>query len=242
MKKTVLFLFLLITTLAQAQVIKVEPTTVTKSFPNENLSDATLQLQLYAKITNLTNQPISLKWTRMVVDQPLDWETQVCDNNACYVPLVSTNIDAAVGLNQPMVLAAGASHDIGLYVIPNGLAGKGTFQLIMAQASNPNTPIDTITFEVAVNLTTGINDISKGDIRVYPNPASDYFQLTNDSGIDNIVVYNLLGREVRSYRSIGQGQQYNLDGLPDGLYLVSLMDNRRGVLKTVRLNKRSFRP
>lgn len=242
MKKNVLFLFLLITSLAQAQVIKIEPTTVTRAFTNQNLSDPTLQLEQYAKVTNLTNQEIRLKWTRVIIDQPIDWDTQVCDNNACYIPSVSTNVDAAVGLNQPMVLAAGASFEIGLYVVPNGTSGRGSFQLIFAQASSPNTPLDTITFNTSVNTTTSTYDIAKSDIRVFPNPAIDYFELTEGSDLDRIVVYNLLGREVRSFRFAGNGQQYNLNGLPDGLYLLSMMDNRKGIVKTVRLNKRSFRP
>ncbi len=242
MKQFVLFLFLAITSLVQAQTIKIEPETVTKVYNNQNLNDPALQLQQYAKVTNLTNQELRLKWTRAIVDQPLDWDTQVCDNNACYIPIVSTNVDAAVGLNQPVVLAPGASYDMGLYVVPNGVAGQGTFKLIFALASSPNTAIDTITYNISVNQTTSNHDIEVGSIRVFPNPASDYFELTNDGAIDRLMVYNLLGREVRSYRSQGIGQQYSLQGLPDGLYLIALLNDKNSVVKTVRLNKRSFRP
>lgn len=242
MKQFILFFFLLINTLAQAQVIKIEPETVTQDFKNQNLADFSLQLQQYAKVTNVTNQEIRLRWTRVIIDQPLDWETQVCDNNACYIPRVSTNIDAAVGFSQPVVLKPDSSFNMGLYIVPNGASGKGSFQLIFALASNPNTPIDTVTFNTSVNATTSTHDLGKSNIRIFPNPAIDYFELTDDNDIDRIVVYNLLGREVRSFRSVGNGQQYNLNGLPDGLYLLSLMDNRKGIVKTVRLNKRSFRP
>lgn len=242
-KNLLLSLFLILTaTFVQAQVIKIEPTTVTKAFTNQNLSDPTLQLQTYAKVTNLTNQEIRLKWTRVIIDQPIDWDTQVCDNNLCYLPLVSSNIDAAIGLNQPVIIKRDTSFEIGLYVVPNGVPGKGKFQLVFALESSPNTPIDTITFDISVNQTTSTRDIAKSDIRVFPNPAFDYFELTEGTDVEQIIVYNLLGREVRSFRSIGNGQQYNLNGLPDGLYLLSLLDNRRGIVKTVRLNKRSFRP
>ena len=242
MKKNLLFLFLIITSFVQAQVIKIEPATVVQTLNNQNLSDPFLQLQFYAKVTNLTNQEVRLKWKRVVIDQPLDWDTQVCDNNLCYTPIVSSNIDAALGLNQPVLIKPDTSFEIGLYIVPNGASGKGKFQLIFSLVSTPDTPIDTVTFDISINQTTSTNNISKSDIRVFPNPAVNYFEVTTDSDIDRIVVYNLLGREVRAYRSFGIGQQYDLSGLPDGLYLVSLMDNRRGILKTVRLNKRSFRP
>ncbi len=242
MKKNILFLFLLFSVLAQAQMIKIEPETVTKVYTNQDLSDGSLQLQMYAKVSNLTGQNIQLKWTRVIVDQPIDWETQVCDNNLCYTPIVSSNVDASLPLNQPVIIKPDTSFEIGLYVVPNGAAGRGKFQLIFALASSPNTPIDTVTFDLSINQTTSTREIAKSDIRVFPNPAVDYFELTDGSDVDRIVVYNLLGREVRSFRSIGNGQQYNLSGLPDGLYLLSLLDNRRGIVKTVRLNKRSFRP
>lgn len=242
MKQFVLFLFLAVTTWTQAQTIKIEPKTVTKVYNNQNLSDPALQLQQYAKVTNVTNQEIRLKWTRVIVDQPLDWDTQVCDNNACYIPIVSTNVDAAVGLNQPVVLAPGASYEMGLYVVPNGVAGQGTFKLIFALASSPNTVLDTISYNISVNQTTSTNEIEVGNIRVFPNPASDYFELTNDEAIDRMMVYNLLGREVRSFRAQGVGQHYSLQGLPDGLYLIALLNDKKGVVKTVRLNKRSLRP
>lgn len=241
MKQFILFLFLIVTTLTQAQVIKIEPKTVTRAF-NENLSDPALQLQQYAKVTNLTNQEIRLKWTRVILDQPIAWDTQVCDNNACYIPSVSTNVDAAIGLNQPVVLAAGASFEMGLYVVPNNTSGKGSFQLIFALASNPGTPLDTITYNTSVNTTTSTHDINQADIKVFPNPASNYFEVSNSDYVEHILVYNLLGREVRSYHHINTGQQFQLEGLPDGLYLVSLIDERKGIVKTVRLNKRSFRP
>lgn len=241
MKQFVLFFFLIVTTLTQAQVIKIEPEIVNQAFTNQNLSDFTLQLQQYAKVTNVTKQEIRLRWTRIIIDQPLDWETQVCDNNACYIPRVSTNIDPSVGFSQPVVLKPDSSFNMGLYIVPNGAKGRGSFQLVLALANTPNTPIDTITFNTTVNATTSTNDIAKADIKVFPNPAANYFEVTSGDNLERVVLYNILGREVRSYRAFS-GQQYNLDGLPDGLYLVSLRDEQKGTIKTVRLNKRSFRP
>jgi hypothetical protein len=242
MKQIILFIFLIITAFAQAQVIKVEPETVAIDFKNQNLNDFGLQLQQSAKVTNLTKQEIRLRWTRVILNQPLAWETQVCDNNACYIPRVSTNIDAAAGFSQPVILKPDSSFNLGLYIVPNGAAGRGTFQLILALANAPNVPIDTLHFNTSVNLTTSTRDIARADIKVFPNPASDYFELTDNSDVDRIVLYNLLGREVRSFKGISNGEHYNLSGLPDGLYLVSLVENKRGIVKTVRLNKRSYRP
>lgn len=243
MKHLLLLIFLIFVqmSLAQAQMIKLEPETVTQTFANQDLSDPTLQLQTYAKVINLSGQKISLRWSRVIVDQPIDWETQVCDNSLCWLPHISSNIDAMTGANQPAVIEADTSFEIGLYVVPNGASGRGKFQLVFALASSPNTPIDTVTFDISVNQTTSTNDIALNDIRVFPNPAVDYFELNTVTNVDRLMVYNLLGREVRAYRTYS-GQQYNITGLPDGLYIVSLINDRKGVMKTIRLNKRSWRP
>lgn len=241
MKQFVLVIFLVTALSAQAQVIKIEPETVAADFKNQNLSDFTLQLQQHAKVTNLTKQEIRLRWTRVIVNQPLDWETQVCDNNACYIPRVSTNIDASVGFSQPVILKPDSSFNLGLYIVPNGAPGRGTFQLVLALAGSPNVPIDTITFNTSVNATTATNDIARADVKIFPNPAANYFEVNSGDDLDRVVLYNLLGREVRSYRAF-PGQEYTLEGLPDGLYLVSLKNEQKGIIKTIRLNKRSFRP
>ncbi len=235
-----IFLFLIQTMLAQS-VISIDPKVVNKSF-EVNLSDLTLDLEIHTKITNTTNQQVSLRWTRVVKSSPLEWDTQVCDNNACYLPHVSSNIDAALGLNQPFRLDAGKSFDLILHVLPNGTPGEGEFMLIYALASSPNTPIDTVRYSVTVrNRVSSTFDLSTLDIRVFPNPATNYFELSNTTGVDRVTVYNLIGREVRSY-DVYAGNQYNVEGLPDGMYLVSLISDRKGTLKTVRLHKRSFRP
>jgi hypothetical protein len=233
------FLFLQV---ARAQSpITIEPNPVTNEF-SEDLSDMFLDLESYATITNTTNETVSLRWTRVVQSTPTDWETQVCDNVACYLPQVSSNIDPELGLNAPFELEAGESFELIFHVLPYGTAGEGRFELIFALTSAPDAPIDTAFFEVNVveNTTTSTFDATNTSVRLYPNPTTDYFELTDATGIDRLVVYNLLGRAVRSFRAV-RGERYSLGGLPDGLYLVSLQ-NRDKALKTVRLNKRSWRP
>lgn len=241
MKHLLLLLSLIFTQIAlPAQVISLTPTPVDKAF-QVDLSDPTLDLELHVTVKNDTTTDILLKWTRIVKNAPLDWDTQVCDNNFCYLPHVNSNIDPALNLNEPFKLRAGESFDLIFHVLPNGTPGEGNFELVFALAEAPDTPIDTAIFNTTVNLTTSAFDLKNKDIRVFPNPATSYFELTDVNGVDQIKVYNMLGREVRSYRAYTR-QQYNVADLPDGLYLISLMNDRKGIVKTVRLNKRGWRP
>ncbi len=243
MKHFLPFIISLFVHVALAQpVMSLQPNPVNKTFAVD-LTDPTLDLELHATLKNETAQEIRLKWTRVVKNAPLDWDTQVCDNNFCYLPHINTNIDAALGLNEPVVLAPGESFNLIFHVLPNSTPGEGAFELVFALASAPNTPIDTAFYTIPVSaITTSARfDVRKSDIRVFPNPATDYFELTNSAGVDQLVIYNLLGRQVRNYRVNG-GQLYNVSDLPDGLYLVSMVSNRQGIVRTVRLNKRSWRP
>lgn len=241
MKHLLLLISLIFTQIAlPAQVISLTPTPVDKVF-QVDLTDPALDLELHVTVKNETNNKVGLKWTRVVKSAPLDWDTQVCDNNFCYLPHVNTNVDPALSLNEPFELEAGESFDLIFHVLPNGTPGEGNFELVFALTSAPDTPIDTAVFNTSVNLTTSAFDLKKSDIRVFPNPTTSYFELTDVNGVDRIKIYNVLGREVRTYRAY-TGQQYNVADLPDGLYLVSLMNDRKGIVKTVRLNKRQWRP
>jgi hypothetical protein len=76
---------------------------------------------------------------------------------------------------------------------------------------------------------------------MYPNPSVDFFQLKNSEGIDRLVIYNLLGTVVREY-TVSEGERYRVSSLPDGIYLVSLIDENNDTVRTLRLLKRDVRP
>ncbi len=74
-------------------------------------------------------------------------------------------------------------------------------------------------------------------ISVYPNPASDYFALTDATNVNQIFVFNILGRKVRSFK-IENHNKYNISELPRGRYLVQLVDSNNKIVTTQRLNKK----
>ncbi len=242
MKHLILLLSICYSAIVLAQpIIKVEPANLSKTF-EADLSDFGLMLGMHTKVTNLTNQEIQLRWTRTVLNKPGEWLTQVCDNVRCYNPPVSTNIDLQIGINEPVILGPNGSFDLTLYVVPSGVTGEGAFEINLALASNPAAILAKAGFSATVNaLTTSTYEARKVEIRIFPNPATEYFEITNNTLVDRVTVYNLLGREVRSYRTFDRGQ-YSLAGLPEGMYLVSLIDNKGSVIKTMRLAKRSWRP
>ncbi|NBC05771.1 MAG: T9SS type A sorting domain-containing protein, partial [Bacteroidetes bacterium] len=70
---------------------------------------------------------------------------------------------------------------------------------------------------------------------------TDYIQLNHAGAADRLVIYNIIGREMRSFNT-APGQRYYIGDLPNGMYLASLVSHKKGVLTTLRVQKSALRP
>lgn len=244
MKQTLpIFILLFFTTVLFGQSpITVSPTTYQGVLMVDLAKDHLLQ-DPTVTITNNTDSVIALRWERFELDRPDAWETQVCDPNECYFPIVVSNVDTVLGLDAPMLIQPNSSEKISVYVNPNKTSGTGTFALDFALVGQPDSIIGTANFEVEVTslVVNTLEKLRQQDIRVYPNPSIDYFQLTGTENIDRVSIVNLVGRQVGAFR-VYPGARYDVNYLPDGMYLVSLINDDYGVVKTMRLGKRALRP
>jgi hypothetical protein len=75
------------------------------------------------------------------------------------------------------------------------------------------------------------------DVQVYPNPATDYVKITDNSSVRQVAVFNLAGRQIKSY-SYSIGEQYFIGDLPRGMYLIQLIGDENRRLATRRINIR----
>ncbi len=75
------------------------------------------------------------------------------------------------------------------------------------------------------------------ELRVYPNPTISHFEINDNDLVQQVAVFNLVGRQVKRY-SYAQGEKYYVGDLPRGMYLVQLVGNRNAVLTTRRINVR----
>ena len=223
-----------------AQVLTREPIPVEESY-DADLSNEFLDIEMHATVTNNTNEEISLKWVREVIEKPAEWRTQVCDNNTCYVPQVSTNYDPDNNINEPAILGAGQSFDLIFHILPNQAAGSGEFRVAFYLIDDLDNVLETAVFMPTVVGVTSSSEVIKPRIKAFPNPAQNYIELTSNNVVDELSIYNIVGRKVRTYKA-QNGKKYDIADLPDGLYLVSLLDNKSGIIKTIRLSKRSLRP
>lgn len=239
------FIFGLLSLWATAQISPIqfdnETVELRTQITAENGDDA-FSFIAKGRITNVSPETVEVKWTRMIMDAPDEWVPQTCDFNACWSPAVVSNIDESLELNEPLILAPGESSNMDIYINPNFVAGEGTFEIQIGMVDAPEEVLTSATYHFDLeNTTTAVEDFDYNAIQLFPNPTTDYVQLTHVNDLDELVVYNLLGQAVRRFVA-QEGVRYQLGDLADGTYLLSLVSYEKGIVKTLRVSKYDMRP
>jgi hypothetical protein len=78
---------------------------------------------------------------------------------------------------------------------------------------------------------------NSSDIKLYPNPTSEYFQISNDESIKVISINNIIGKEVLRLESQSNAM-HDISSLQKGMYIVRLLNKEGKAIKVVRLSKR----
>jgi hypothetical protein len=99
--------------------------------------------------------------------------------------------------------------------------------------SQPSDPLTITVFDCYV----GMEDLSASAVNIYPNPASNYFNITVDETIKTgmeVRIYNALGILVHASSMETSSMKVNTSKFTDGLYMVKLKSDGKTV-KTSRL-------
>jgi len=181
-------------------------------------------------------------WERIVNELPDGWTSGVCDTNQCYLNFVNTReFELGPGDEGRMDVHAYPGGNPG--VLP-GTAGEATVHLRVWEKDNPdNFEIGIYTFCISdgpnspVNCsTTSTSNLEAQKIQVFPNPTNDFFKLSDNTLVEYLQVYNMVGKRVASYRE-SSGARHNITGLSNGIYMLQMQNSKGVVLKTVKLIK-----
>ncbi len=124
-----------------------------------------------------------------------------------FFPLVASAQSAIGNINSGAVSNSGFVHSVGeIYVIPNNPddANSGTLGIL---------------YQTTLKV-LGISEIVKDDIKIYPNPTSDFIslKLSSKNKIDEAIIYDNSGRLVLR-KNIESGK-IDLRSLNTGNYLI----------------------
>lgn len=206
----------------------VETTADAMGFPGEMIAEST--------ITNNTSDTLNMRWERIVNDKPECWVTSIFGISMQFVPMVNT---------ADFVLFPNTTGIMNVHTYPeftaDGFLTAGGGEVVL-KITNLDEPSDTLlatyNFLITgdVSCVTSTSEIDKEVIRIYPNPSSGYFQLSETQAIQQLLMYDMLGQKIRQFE-VSPDQQYDISGLPAGAYLIQLIGRKQGGIKTIELLK-----
>ena len=89
--------------------------------------------------------------------------------------------------------------------------------------------------DVVYSDVLSVNDFSADSFSIYPNPVSDVLNINSKAAVDNVIVYDILGKIVLQDSPGKISPSINMSSLPSGTYLVKVtIDNTS---KTVKILK-----
>ena len=202
--------------------------TLTPQTVNTAVHPDSFEVKAKANFKNTATTTKKFTWSRSILNITAGWQSLVCDPNSCWTAAVST-------APQEIELVANAVANLDVYIRPNHISGAATIEMKISEVGNPT---NTVTGRYLFSPTTATKDLSKtANIKIYPNPATDFFMLQDEhDAVDRVVVYNIIGRQVKIYKAT-EGFRYTLSDLPEGIYLVRLLNANGATVKTIRLSK-----
>jgi Secretion system C-terminal sorting domain len=229
MKKSILVLLLISAQILRglSQNITI---TLTPQIVNANVSIDSFEVKAKATFKNTSATTKKFVWKRTVVALTSGWQSLVCDAQGCW----NANVNDAP---EQITVPANSTSNIDAYIRPNRTAGSATIEIKVYEFGNE---ANAITGRYLFSTSTSTKDGGKGNtgVKVFPNPATDYFSIQDDYDIvDRVVVYNMIGRAVKSYATDNSNNKFTVNDLPEGLYIIRLLNARGATVKTIRLNK-----
>lgn len=218
-----IFIFIFSCTLLQPisaqRQLSVSPMTSTTSFHADTFE---VRTKIYLKNTSTVKK--SYTWERNITDWTNGWVSFVCDENNCWTGTTQKS-------PKRIDLSPGSTSIFEVVLRPNKLVGQAQMELkIKENNSNKNVQTVKLSFEAKKSLKD-----DNTNFKIFPNPTTDYFSLEGD-GIDRIVIFNIIGKEVRSYKA-AEGLKYSVGDLPEGIYIIRLIGTNGLTVKTIRLSR-----
>ncbi len=181
----------------------------------------------YAKLKNTSNQPMTVVWRREVIRAHSNWETAICDKNACYTPFIET---------RELTLEPGEESNLDVHLFHYGHKDDGEVKMIAYDKSNSSESVfANYIFTTGSSLT---QNVAFGDqLKIWPNPTNQFFTVNDTKILSKIEVLNLLGNVVKVYDT-RSNTQFDISDLYSGIYLVRMISkNDSSKSKTIRLRK-----
>ena len=227
MKQSLLLTFILVFSLGLVAQVTVEPDPYVYEGPPYEYT-----LIGHAEITNNFDEELILRWREIDNSLPTGWETSICDANLCY----GDDVEECPAAN-PVILGPGVSGLLDIHLKSFNEEGIADICIEVFLNSNPDSILVTACYTFTLDASLSVEGFETEEIAIYPNPATNFFKISQNDIVASIDLYNIVGKKVKRY-NYSPYAEFDISNLPNGLYLVSLLDKNESILKTVRMTIR----
>jgi hypothetical protein len=240
----------------QEEVLRVEPANVVQEIVVDNLDESYQDVTTFV-VTNNSRRLIQLAYELRMGEKPRSWNYGIFNGSTSSTPYRLDQNTSSPGQSVP--LAPGQSATFFIILEPDGISGSGRAEVLFSDLTIPGRTLATATFATKIlrrpmlngnsSTASGLTDTAPAQsrptpttVRLYPNPARERFFVEAPQGtkIGRVEVSNTLGRRLRRFDQPAGEEGYDIEQLPDGLYLISIFDHQGKKLKTLRLLHRRF--
>ena len=168
---------------------------------------------------------ITVVWERNVIEITDGWDNAVCDKNQCYLPTVGT---------KQFIIGPNESANMDIHAYPNSLEGSAIIELIAKQVDDTSNVASCVYYFNATP--NGTIEINKEYYAIFPNPAKEAFTIKGDNNIDQVIIFNAAGKNIKTVQ-YEYNKWYDLGDVSNGTYFVRLTDKKGKLLATKVLHK-----
>jgi len=247
MKRIILFLLIFFSNLnvLNGQDVVMNPDDVSLDTIFDFLNDPFPQFMstydLNSNVFNNGSSDIELQWEIEQLSGPTEWKTLLS-----YDPASGGHSEWGQLSNFatfPLTIEGEGNSHFNMRVRPNLVAGCGVYRVKITPYSDTTNILTTGIFNLKINVDADCNElvatknVNRSTAKIFPNPTTDYFSITENPDVKSIQIFDILGKEM-AVSSFQNGDAINISNFPNGLYLVRMLDDDGDVLKTTRLTKR----
>ncbi len=246
MMKNLLYAFLFLASVsASAQLVVPSDLQITDTPETEDVV-------LHYDLELIGQDSVWVHWELLFSDDtPSEWDMYLCDNILCYTKNVRQTPAGAFKINrfyenvpsewmfhtEPKLTEGHSTVTVNTYYLDYSTANHTPLDFSDIEYDGDTLSMSTHSFDVTISSGVAVEDIDLSEVKIFPNPTSDVFQVKSDEHVKSIGVYNVVGKLVEEMNHTN-GQTHNIEHLNKGMYLVRLMSDDGQVIKTMKLSKR----
>lgn len=213
-----------------------------------DISSPWLDIPFYILLENSGTEAASIKWEYYEVDPEAcitGWETYGCDNNNCYGPDVTSNVNPnGGGPNNPSIIEPGESYEFAFHFRPRQIAGCCTINLDFSYTSTPNDIFSSIEIPIMLNdptcqnISTSVEDLEDAQVDIYPTITED--MITIECNPNKFKAINLLsanGELINKYIIDAPTISISLSEYTAGAFFIELIGEETSSIQRIFLTK-----